>query len=336
FSAFLLLVLSNGEETAEDVLDAGSLMEVLRMYKWQMSSFEEQDAHELFHILTAALEDERDRQPRVAHLFDVRSLEAPPDSEEKQLSCRSRGPLLPPPGPWRSQHPFHGRLTSNMVCKRCEQQSPVRYDTFDSLSLSIPTVTWGRPVTLDLCLQHFISSESIKDVVCENCTKEGETLNGQTAENQRTTFIKQLKIGKLPQCLCIHLQRLSWSNCGTPLKRNEHVQFSELLSLDTYKYRSPSQRPGHRRMSRPASTGSLPRMLEETKTVPVHFYNYIFVYTVGYEYRGRCAQWAEGQLQRAENPRKSQDKAPYQCRNRFLNRKETRFLFEFPNATFID
>ncbi|XP_038670740.1 ubiquitin carboxyl-terminal hydrolase 30-like isoform X1 [Scyliorhinus canicula] len=262
----LLRVLSNGEETAEDVVDAGSLLEVLRMYKWQMSSFEEQDAHELFHILTAALEDERDRQPRVAHLFDVRSLEAPPESEEKQLSCRSRGPLLPPPSPWKSQHPFHGRLTSNMVCKRCEQQSPVRYDTFDSLSLSIPTVTWGRPVTLDLCLQHFISSESIKDVMCENCTKEGETLNGETAENQRTTFIKQLKIGKLPQCLCIHLQRLSWSNRGTPLKRNEHVQFSELLSLDTYKYRSPSQRSGHRRMSRPASTGSLPRMLEETKT----------------------------------------------------------------------
>uniref|UniRef100_UPI00398F4AE7 ubiquitin carboxyl-terminal hydrolase 30-like isoform X3 n=1 Tax=Pristiophorus japonicus TaxID=55135 RepID=UPI00398F4AE7 len=233
----LLRVLSNGEETTEDVVDAGSLLDVLRMYKWQMSSFEEQDAHELFHVLTAALEDERDCQPRVAHLFDVRSLETPPEPEEKQLSCRSRGPLLPPPSPWKSQHPFHGRLTSNMVCKRCEQQSPVRYDTFDSLSLSIPTVTWGRPVTLDLCLQHFISSESIKDVVCENCSK-------------------------LPQCLCIHLQRLSWSNQGTPLKRNEHVQFSELLSLDTYKYRSPSQRLGHHRLSRPASTGSLPRMLE--------------------------------------------------------------------------
>ncbi|XP_067862160.1 uncharacterized protein [Heptranchias perlo] len=70
--------------------------------------------------------------------------------------------------------------------------------------------------------------------------------------------------GKLPQCLCIHLQRLSWSSQGTPLKRNEHVQFSELLSLDTYKYRSPSQRLGHRRLNRPASTGSLPRMLEAT------------------------------------------------------------------------
>ncbi|XP_069788803.1 ubiquitin carboxyl-terminal hydrolase 30-like isoform X2 [Narcine bancroftii] len=252
------------EETSEDVVDAGSLLEVLRMYKCHMSSFEEQDAHELFHILTSGLEDERDRQPRVAHLFDIQSLESPPESEENQMSCRSRGPLLPPPTPWKSQHPFHGRLTSNMVCKQCEKQSPVRYDTFDSLSLSIPSVTWGRPLSLDLCLQHFISSETIQDVVCENCTKAGEKQNGQTTENQRTTFIKQLKIGKLPQCLCIHLQRLSWSNQGTPLKRNEHVQFSEFLSLDAYKYRSPSQRLGHRRMSRPASTGSFPHMLEAT------------------------------------------------------------------------
>ncbi|KFP48930.1 Ubiquitin carboxyl-terminal hydrolase 30, partial [Cathartes aura] len=120
-------------------------------------------------------------------------------------------------------------------------QSPVRYDTFDSLSLSIPAAVWGRPMTLDHCLHHFISSESVKDVVCDNCTKiqaEG-TLNGQSIENQRTTFVKQLKLGKLPQCLCIHLQRLSWSNQGTPLKRHEHVQFNEFLIMDIYKYRIP-------------------------------------------------------------------------------------------------
>lgn len=29
----------------------------------------------------------------------------------------------------------------------------------------------GRPMSLDQCLQHFISSETIKEVECENCTK---------------------------------------------------------------------------------------------------------------------------------------------------------------------
>ncbi|XP_009076126.1 PREDICTED: ubiquitin carboxyl-terminal hydrolase 30, partial [Acanthisitta chloris] len=247
----LLRALSCQEVTEDDVLDASCLLEVLRMYRWQISSFEEQDAHELFHVLTSSLEDERDRWPRVAHLFDVHSLEQP-EITQKQISCRTRGTLPPMANHWKSQHPFHGRLTSNMVCKHCEHQSPVRYDTFDSLSLSIPAAVWGRPMTLDHCLHHFISSESVKDVVCDNCTKiqaEG-ILNGQSIENQRTTFVKQLKLGKLPQCLCIHLQRLSWSNQGTPLKRHEHVQFSEFLVMDIYKYRVPvhkSCRAQHRK-----------------------------------------------------------------------------------------
>ncbi|KAL6067689.1 hypothetical protein STEG23_031493 [Scotinomys teguina] len=194
----LLKALSCQEVTEDEVLDASCLLDVLRMYRWQISSFEEQDAHELFHVITSSLEDERDRQPRVTHLFDVHSLE-----------------------------------------------SPVRFDTFDSLSLSIPAATWGNPLTLDHCLHHFISSESVRDVVCDNCTKiEAKgTLNGEKVEHQRTTFVKQLKLGKLPQCLCIHLQRLSWSSHGTPLKRHEHVQFNEFLMMDLYKYRLLGHKP---------------------------------------------------------------------------------------------
>ncbi|NXG77426.1 UBP30 hydrolase, partial [Baryphthengus martii] len=239
----LLRALSSQEVTEDDVLDASCLLEVLRLYRWQISSFEEQDAHELFHVLTSSLEDERDHQPRVTHLFDVQALEQP-ETTQKQISCRTRGSLPSVSSHWKPQHPFHGRLTSNMVCKHCERQSPVRYDTFDSLSLSIPAAVWGRPMTLDHCLHHFISSESVKDVVCDNCTKiQAEvTVNGQSIENQRTTFVKQLKLGKLPQCLCIHLQRLSWSNQGTPLKRHEHVQFNEFLIMDIYKYRLPVQK----------------------------------------------------------------------------------------------
>ncbi|XP_036455137.1 ubiquitin carboxyl-terminal hydrolase 30 isoform X1 [Colossoma macropomum] len=240
----LLKALSSHEPVEDDVLDAGCLLEALRLHRWHISSFEEQDAHELFHVLTSSLEEERDRRPKVTHLFDMETLEKSVESSEETISCRSRGPLHPIPSLWRTQHPFHGRLTSYMACKRCERQSPVRYDSFDSLSLSIPAVQWGRPVTLDQCLQHFISSETIKEVECENCTKTqaGEVVNGQVVESQRTTFVKQLKLGKLPQCLCIHLQRLTWSTEGTPIKRQEHVQFSEYLSMDRYKHCSAAQR----------------------------------------------------------------------------------------------
>ncbi|XP_063310751.1 ubiquitin carboxyl-terminal hydrolase 30 isoform X1 [Pelobates fuscus] len=234
----LLKALSSQESADDDTLDASSLLEVLRMYRWQISSFEEQDAHELFHVLTSSLEDERDREPQVVNLFDVQFLEVLPQNSEGQIHCRTQGILRPIPNHWKSQHPFHGRLTSTMICKHCQHQSPMRYDTFDSLSLSIPATTWGRTITLDHCLQHFISTELVKDVVCEFCTKiqANERHNGQLVEN-RKTFVKQLQLGKLPQCLCIHLQRLSWSNQGSPLKRNEHVQFGEFLILDRYKYR---------------------------------------------------------------------------------------------------
>uniref|UniRef100_A0A672JQC8 Ubiquitin carboxyl-terminal hydrolase n=1 Tax=Salarias fasciatus TaxID=181472 RepID=A0A672JQC8_SALFA len=240
----LLRALSSEDPGEEDVLDAGCVLDVLRLYRWHISSFEEQDAHELFHVLTSSLEEERDRQPKVTHLFDMQSLESLPDHDEKTMTCRSRAPLHPIPSLWKFQHPFHGRLTSNMSCKRCELQSPVRYDSFESLSLSIPLPQWGRLISLDQCLQHFISSETIKEVECENCTKlqQDTTINGQILESQRTTFVKQLKLGKLPQCLCIHLQRLTWSSEGTPIKRQEHVQFSEYLSMDRYKHNLSAQR----------------------------------------------------------------------------------------------
>ncbi|XP_044785971.1 ubiquitin carboxyl-terminal hydrolase 30 isoform X4 [Bubalus bubalis] len=173
----LLKALSCQEVTDEEVLDASCLLDVLRMHRWQISSFEE--------------------------------------------------------------------------------QSPVRFDTFDSLSLSIPASTWGHPLTLDHCLHHFISSESVRDVVCDNCTKiEAKgTLNGEKVEHQRTTFVKQLKLGKLPQCLCIHLQRLSWSSHGAPLKRHEHVQFGEFLMMDIYKYHLLGHKPGHRSPERCEKAG---------------------------------------------------------------------------------
>ncbi|XP_048677523.1 ubiquitin carboxyl-terminal hydrolase 30 isoform X3 [Caretta caretta] len=163
----LLKALSCQEVTEDDVLDASCLLEVLRLYRWQISSFEEQDAHELFHVLTSSLEDERDRQPRITHLFDVHSLQ--------------------------------------------------------------------------------IQAE--------------ETLNGQTTENQRTTFVKQLKLGKLPQCLCIHLQRLSWSDQGMPLKRHEHVQFNEFLIMDIYKYHLPVHKSSQHDLNQKGN----PWMSSETK-----------------------------------------------------------------------
>ncbi|KAG7251483.1 hypothetical protein CRUP_002623, partial [Coryphaenoides rupestris] len=128
----------------------------------------------------------------------------------------------------------------------------------------------GRPVSLDQCLQHFISSETIKEVECENCTKlqGGSRDKGHFLENQRTTFIKQLKLGKLPQCLCIHLQRLTWSNEGTPMKRQEHVYFTEFLSMDRYKHNASIQRTQQHTKRSPTPTDT--ETLGDPEGKPVH------------------------------------------------------------------
>lgn len=43
------------------------------------------------------------------------------DGKSKESFCLA-GSLPPVSNHWKSQHPFHGRLTSNMVCKHCEHQ----------------------------------------------------------------------------------------------------------------------------------------------------------------------------------------------------------------------
>lgn len=91
-------------------------------------------------------------------------------------------------------------------------------------------------------------------------------MNGEVFQSQRTAFVKQLKLGKLPQCLCIHLQRLTWSKEGTPIKRQEHVQFTEYLSMDRYKHCTAGQNlQRSNRTNKPISAKSI----GESKDKPI-------------------------------------------------------------------
>ena len=47
-SVSALTALSSDEPRDEDVLDAGCLLDVLRLYRWHISSFEEQVSHLCF------------------------------------------------------------------------------------------------------------------------------------------------------------------------------------------------------------------------------------------------------------------------------------------------
>lgn len=80
---------------------------------------------------------------------------------------------------------------------------------------------------------------------------------------------------KLPQCLCIHLQRLSWSNQGTPLKRHEHVQFNEFLIMDIYKYHIPVHKSTQSDLNQKSSEETKPGTKDGLAVKPSGIYLYL-------------------------------------------------------------
>ncbi|XP_066995216.2 ubiquitin carboxyl-terminal hydrolase 30 homolog [Anabrus simplex] len=128
--------------------------------------------------------------------------------------------------------PFHGYLTSQLQCTVCGHKSAVVYDKFDSLSLPLPgsgDLYAKRPSLLSL-LDKFISTELVRNVTCEQCSERDED-----RETIKTPALKTMNFGKLPKCLCIHIQRTSWQ-IGHAYKRDDFVEFPEYLSMQPYTF----------------------------------------------------------------------------------------------------
>lgn len=228
-------VLNYDTEVDEDYHCPADVINALRGRGWIISP-DEQDAHELFHVLTQSLDEETAKYPRVVSLFDVGLLENKAlryQSEEKAIT-RSKS-LLPVLPNRENDHPFRGLLASQLHCNECGYRNPVRYDLFDSLSLSIPASVWGSK-NLEALLQHYISAETVENVECPGCAKIKNAAAHSNITPPRSTFCKKLTIGKLPQCMCIHIQRTQWLDNGMPMKRHEHIAFPEILQMDNYVY----------------------------------------------------------------------------------------------------
>ncbi|XP_071444231.1 ubiquitin carboxyl-terminal hydrolase 30 homolog [Hetaerina americana] len=159
-----------------------------------------------------------------------------------------------------SGSPFRGFLTSQLKCMSCNFKSAVRYDKFDSLSLSLPPRGAGsdmgylvgnvkKGVTLEYLLHRFVSREIVEGVTCEGCTiKRKEELGVDTSCDDKAigpvkaTFLKWLNFGRLPKCLCFHIQRTTWFDNGQTSKRHDFVAFPEYLCMEMYTYLQASVR----------------------------------------------------------------------------------------------
>ncbi|KAG0726291.1 Ubiquitin carboxyl-terminal hydrolase 30 [Chionoecetes opilio] len=178
----------------------------------------------------------------------MRSCVVPPECDDnknvKQESFLHKTSRRPPPQPGRSQAAnsgrrksrsdhqqdisFRGYLASQLQCTVCGHRNPAQWSSFESLSLSLPSLPWGE-VSLQELLGAYTTREQVSGVSCEGCSHAADS-------PVKTTFTKQLTIGKLPDCLCFHVKRTVWLENGSAIKRRDHVTFPEILVMDPYTY----------------------------------------------------------------------------------------------------
>lgn len=117
----------------------------------------------------------------------------------------------------------------------------MRLESFYSLSLSMPpsssfanrNLNNSSELTLIDCINDYFKAEFIDDMKCEKCSSSTSTTSTTTMKSKG--FVKRQAIAKLPECLCIQLQRNSWSNNGYNgdlIKQTRHVKFPLRITID--------------------------------------------------------------------------------------------------------
>lgn len=152
-----------------------------------------------------------------------------------QLSAVGRRWAVPPArAPPPPAAPFRGTLASRLHCTVCNAKSPIRYDKFDSISLSMANASVGLTGSYSLpgLLRAFTAPEMVKGVRCSKCCPERPDAPTPPIP-PATKHIRTLSFGKLPCCLCLHVARVEWAG-GALSKRPDHVAFPETLSLAPY------------------------------------------------------------------------------------------------------
>ena len=116
------------------------------------------------------------------------------------------------------QRIFSGEFVSRKICDECHT-SILNRETFMSLALPI---TSGQ---IEQCIEKFLSTETIQDVMCETC-------------NKRTTQQKTYEITQLPNVMVITLKRFEYNRqTHTISKINTDVVFPNRLELGQHSYK---------------------------------------------------------------------------------------------------
>merc|ERR1719158_1070393 len=226
-----------------DPYNPGLLLASLRAHGWMINT-EEQDAHEMLHVIMTTIEEELAHKkgmslppesPTESHARSFRdtvSVSRDTSPSNSRFCKRTRrtsgvysklGEELPSAivssfAKPKCQTPFTGLLTSKLSYSCGKSKTPASYSTFNNITLSLPRQGLGT-VSLDTLLQMYVSQESVEGV------------------DRQTNLVKQITFGKLPDCLCFHIQRTGFSG-GQPYKRHDYVEFPVHLNMERFTHTS--------------------------------------------------------------------------------------------------
>ncbi|KAK3842014.1 MAG: hypothetical protein J3R72DRAFT_475192 [Linnemannia gamsii] len=130
-------------------------------YHSNIMNREQQDAQELFQIVSSALSSEENTIQKLQStrpLMDLEFLKKLVGMESSNLDHQVKK---------MESNPMIGMLASRLSCMQCGYTEAVRHFTFDNLSLSLPS---AHSCKIEECLQQYITLESLNDVVCRKCS----------------------------------------------------------------------------------------------------------------------------------------------------------------------
>ncbi|KAF9137860.1 hypothetical protein BGX30_009808 [Mortierella sp. GBA39] len=130
-------------------------------YHSNIMNREQQDAQELFQIISSALSSEENTIQKLQStrpLVDLEFLKKLVGMESSNLVHQVKK---------MESNPMIGMLASRLSCMQCGYTEAVRHFTFDNLSLSLPL---AHSCNIEDCLQQYITLESLNDVVCRKCS----------------------------------------------------------------------------------------------------------------------------------------------------------------------
>jgi len=263
---------------------------------------DQQDAHELFQLLSSGLAEE---------IHGVMSEDTTPwfDSYTLQtlLAGRSKGSVhCAKRRKWNEiRNPFVGLLASRLTCVVCGYTEAIRHFTFDNLSLTLPNTHACR---LEECLAEYTHLELLDDASCRRCLLSStlawykdrlqhvdltERSRRELEEKRRLVadalqndlerelvgvkmhrksggqLTKQVMIAKCPQLLCLHLNRTDYFNMYAGAQKNScRVRIPYLLNLAGYVTTGHLSTHAHDRIS--ALDSSTP-CLYRLRAVVIHY-----------------------------------------------------------------